>query len=115
MRSMLVLAVLALAACASYPEPKVAEVETAAAVRGAQEVGAERDPNAALYLTYANDQIAHAKRLIADGDNERAELVLLRARADAELSLSLARLRTEQTDAQQAKALVDEMKEKLGK
>ncbi len=111
------LAALALLAvgCASYPEPKQAEIASQAAVRGAQEVGAERDPQATLHLRYATDQIAEAKNLIAAGENEHAERVLMRAKSDAELALALAKLRTEQADAQQAQSEVAEMKRKLGK
>lgn len=108
------LALLAVA-CASYPEPKQAQINSEAAVRGAQEVGAERDPQATLHLRYATDQIADAKRLMAAGENEQAERMLMRAKADAELALVLAKLRTEQADAQQAQSEVAEMKRKLGK
>ena len=101
--------------CASYPEPKQAEINSEAAVRGAQEIGAEKDPQATLHLRYATDEIAHAKNLIASGENEHAERVLMRAKADAELALALAKLRTEQADAQQAQSEVAEMKRKLGK
>jgi len=112
--SLAALALLA-AGCASYPEPKQAQINSEAAVRGAQEVGAERDPQATLHLRYATDQIADAKRLMAAGENEQAERMLMRAKADAELALALAKLRTEQADAQQAQSEVAEMKRKLGK
>jgi hypothetical protein len=105
-----------LAGCgASYPEPKEAEIQTEAAVRGAQEVGADKDPQATLHLRYANDQITQAKQLIASGDNHRAEMVLMRAKADAELALMLARVRSEKADAQKAQDEVAEMRRKLGK
>ena len=112
--SLAALALLA-AGCASYPEPKQAQINSEAAVRGAQEVGAERDPQATLHLRYATDQIADAKRLMAAGENEQAERMLMRAKADAELALVLAKLRTEQADAQLAQSEVAEMKRKLGK
>lgn len=119
-RSILLLATLALCgpavACGgSYPEPRDAQIQSEAAVRGAQEVGAEKDPQATLYLKYATDQIAEARRLMDDGKNERAEMVLRRAKADAELALALAKLRSAEAEAQQAQAQVADMKRKLGK
>ena len=100
---------------ASYPEPKEAQIQTEAAVRGAQEVGADKDPQATLQLKYATDEIALAKNLISNGDNHRAAMVLMRAKADAELSLMLAKARTEKADAKKAQDEVAEMRRKLGK
>lgn len=113
-----------LAACAAaclvacgghYPEPREAEVSTAAAVRSASEVGAEKDPQATLHLKYAQDQSEDAKKLIANGDNKRAEMMLARARADAELALMLARAHTEETEATSAEGEVADKRKKLGK
>jgi hypothetical protein len=106
---------LGVACGASYPEPKEAQASTEAAVRGAQEVGADKDPQATLHLKYATDQIAEAKNLIASGDNHRAEMVLMRAKSDAELAVALAKLKTEKADAQKAQDQVAEMRRKLGK
>jgi hypothetical protein len=100
---------------ASFPEPKEAEIQTESAVRGAKEVGADKDPQATLHLKYAMDQIAEAKNLIASGDNHRAEMVLMRAKADAELALMQAKARSEKADADKAQAEVAEMRRKLGK
>jgi hypothetical protein len=111
----LVASSLGLACGASFPEPKEAQIQSEAAVRGAREVGADKDPQAALHLKYATDQIAEAKKLIADGENHRAEMVLMRAKADAELSLTLAKVHTEKVDAQKAQDEVAEMRRKLGK
>jgi len=73
-----------------------------AAARSAREVGAESAPQAALHLKLADEEIARAKALIKDGDNERAEYTLVRAKADAELALSLAKEATANAEAQQA-------------
>ncbi len=99
----------------SFPEPKEAQIQSEAAVRGAMEVGADKDPQATLHLKYAKDQIDDAKKLIASGDNERASFVLMRARADAELSVMLAKAHNEKGDAQKAQEEVDAMRKKLGK
>ena len=106
---------LGVACGASYPEPKEAQTSTEAAVRGAQEVGADKDPQATLHLKYATDQITEAKNLIASGDNHRAEMVLMRAKADAELAVALAKERTVKADAQKAQDEVANMRKKLGK
>ena len=105
-----------LVACGGgYPEPKEAQVSTAAAVRSASEVGADRDPTATLHLKYAKDESEEATRLIANGDNHRAEMMLARARADAELALMLARAHNEELEAQKSEAEVVEKHRKLGK
>ena len=113
--SIVVFAGLLVACGSSFPEPKEAQIQTEAAVRGAQEVGADRDPQATLHLKYAKDEIEEAKKLIASDKNERASFVLMRARADAELSLMLAKARNEKVDAQKAQDEVTEMHKKLGK
>ena len=97
---------------AAPPTEKVASTE--AAIRGAQEVGAPAVPQAALHLKLAQEQLDKAKALMQDGDNKRAESMLLRAQADAELSLSLARESNTRAEAQttmdQVRALRDKNK-----
>jgi len=90
------------AACGGYPPPNDALTASAAAARSAREVGAESAPQAALHLKLADEAIAKAKSLIKDGDNERAEYVLVRAKADAELALALAKEASAKTDVQRA-------------
>jgi hypothetical protein len=79
-----------------------------ASVKGAEVGGAAEEPKAQLHLKLANEQIAKAKMLIEDGDNEEAARVIERAQVDAELSLAL---------AQQAKSLQEakDADEQLGK
>lgn len=84
----------ALGCSASVSEPKQPMSDAESASRSAREVGANEQPAAKLYAKLADEQIAAAKTLIADGQNERASYVLLRARADAELALALAREQT---------------------
>jgi len=93
-------AALALGACASSPVPADTLARSQAAVRSAKEVGAERVPPAALHLKVANEQLDLARKLIADGDNKRAEYVLLRAEADADVALNLTREAQARADAQ---------------
>jgi hypothetical protein len=84
---------------AAVPNDHVASSE--AALRAATELGAEKVPRAALELTLAKEQIAKAKALIGNGENEKADILLQRAQADAELALALARESQAQADAQQ--------------
>lgn len=76
--------------------------EAEAASRSAREVGADSQPAAKLKVTLADEQIAEAKARIAQGDNERATYLLLRARADAELALALAHEQNALNDKQKA-------------
>ena len=115
MKTSLIAIAAVLAACGSYPEPKQAQSESEAALRAAAEVGAELDPQANLHLKYARDQIAEAKKLIADGDYQKAELALGRARADAELAIAMTKARTARADADKARVEVTQAQKQLGK
>jgi hypothetical protein len=61
------------------------------AVRSARELGAGQEPTATLHLEAAEEQLAHAKRLMGQGQNEKAAWLLARAEADANLSIALTR------------------------
>lgn len=75
---------------AGVPAQRMADAESAD--RSARELGAANKSTAQLNLRLAEEQIEQAKRAVKDGDNERANLLLIRARADAELALARARL-----------------------
>ena len=90
------------AGCASIPAPNDEISGSMAAIRGAQEVGAKDVPAAALALKLAEDEVATAKALTADGKHEKARFMAVRATNDAELALALARLH--QARAKAAKA-----------
>ena len=53
--------------CASFPPPTETMAEAIASVRGAEELGAEQVPTAALQLQLAREQIAKARALMAEG------------------------------------------------
>jgi hypothetical protein len=83
--------------CASFPAPTETMAEAIASVRGAEEVGAEEVPVAALQLQLAREEIAKARALMAEGENEPAYYQALRAAHDAELAIALVR----ETEARQ--------------
>jgi hypothetical protein len=99
-----------LGACASSPVPADRLARSQAAVRSAHEVGAENVPPAALHLKIANEELGMAKKLIEDGDNQRAEYILLRAEADANAALALAREAQARDDAQRPIDQVQKLK-----
>jgi len=75
----------------SFPPPTQRMADAESAARGAREVGADRVPAAQLSLKLAQEQIAEAKKAMADDENKRADNLLIRAKADADLSLAQAR------------------------
>ena len=50
-------------------------------------------------MKLAEEQLQHAKSLIRDNNNNRAEYVLMRAQADAELAIALSRVATSNVQA----------------
>ena len=77
--------------CASTPAPTERLATAKAGVRSAHELGASSVPEAALHVKLAEEQIQKANKMLADGENERAEALLQRAAADADLAVALAR------------------------
>jgi len=106
MKSSILAGVVALAgatACgASFPAPTQRMADAMSAERSAEEVGANSNPQAQLHIKLAQEQIAKAKGQMADGDNERAEYTLVRAKADAELALAIARAMNAKVELQKA-------------
>jgi hypothetical protein len=90
-RFALPLGVALAAACGGGEAPSKQLAESQAAVRAASEVGAEENPQAALHLKMARDQISKAQSLTGDGDYDAAKQLLTQAEADAELALNLTR------------------------
>lgn len=89
-------------ACAGSEVPAKQLADAEASIRAAREVGAENTPDAALQLKMANDRLARAQALSAEGENESAALLLKEAEADAELALLLARKEEAQSRALKA-------------
>jgi hypothetical protein len=106
---------LTLVACggAAIPQEKLTSAQ--AGLKGAEVAGAAENPQAALYLKLAKEEVAKANALIADSNNEEAARVLDRALADAELSLALANETHMKREAAQAKEQADELKQRIEK
>jgi type IV pilus biogenesis protein CpaD/CtpE len=86
--------------CASSP-PLRTEASTSG-IRAAEEVGANKVPQASLHLQLAKEELENAKALAAKDEKERAVSMLSRAEADAELAVALSREDAERADAQAA-------------
>jgi hypothetical protein len=98
-------------ACGGGAPPSERLVNAEAAIRGAIEINANASPpRAALHLQLAQEQVDKAKRYIADGLNQRAELALRQAQADAELAIALARNEEMKKRADAARAKVDRLR-----
>jgi len=112
MRSLLVpVLLLGLAACGTAAVPLRGTLpQTQSAIRAAEEVGAKQVPKAALHLKMAQDQLATAQALTADGEEEAASIMFARSESDAELALLLAREAKARQDADAAMKNVDELK-----
>lgn len=103
---------LVLAGCGgTVPPPNDQLAASQAAIRAADEVGAETDPQATLHLKLAREQLEKAKQLMASEDNESAMRLLERAEADAELALAIAKARSTQAEAQEALKQVEKLQQ----
>ena len=87
--------------CAQTPAPNDQIASSLAAVRGAEEAGAQNHPEAALHLKLAQEEIEQAKALMARDDNEMAQDRALRAGNDAELAVVIAREAASKTKLEQ--------------
>jgi hypothetical protein len=98
-------------ACATTDSVTTKEVtDTKSAISAAEGAGAEDQPQAALHLKLARDQVKQAERLINDDKDEEALLVLARAESDAKLALALTQEAKAKTDATEAMARIEELR-----
>ena len=107
------LGVFAAACGGGYPEPRNQLTASEAAVRAAEEMGAQSSPQSALHLKRAREQVEDGKTLIREGENERAEWVLRRAESDADLALSLAREENQRKKALEAKEELERLQDQI--
>jgi hypothetical protein len=111
MKSAILACTLLIAACgSSLPPPSDRLASAEAASRSARELGAEKDPKAALHLKLAQEQIDQAKGLMKENDNKRADLILQRAGSDAELAVMYAKENTARAEADRAQEKVKNLK-----
>src|SRR5262245_16942017 len=99
--------IVAASACGGggLPPGSVASLTSAqAAVRAAEETGANDVPRAALHLKFAKEQITSAQELLEDGQEEGAGRMLSRAEADAEVALAIARRSQAEEEEEAAQA-----------
>ena len=78
-------------ACGGSTLPPARIADTQSSISAAAAVGAEQNPQAALHLKMARDQLNQAQELANDGKDDQAKLVLQRANADAEVALMITR------------------------
>jgi hypothetical protein len=100
--SLIVVATVLSACGASLPPPTQRLADAQSAERSARELGANSEPTAQLSLKLADEQIALAQKAMSNGDNNRADSLLIRAKADAELAVVLAREKGANTAVQVA-------------
>lgn len=100
-----------LAGCASMPSPVEQLAASQAAVRAAEEAGADKlDPQAQLYLKLARENLDKGKSLMDAEDFERADRSLRKSEADAELARGLARKKAAQDAVEEAKKTLSKLK-----
>jgi hypothetical protein len=80
-----------IAACGGSALPPARIVDTQSSISAAEAVGADQNPQAALHLKMARDQLKQAQALTEDGKGDEARLVLERAAADADMALIITR------------------------
>jgi hypothetical protein len=93
--------------CGGTTLPPAKAADTQAAITAAAAVGAESNPQAALHLKMARDQLRQAQGLTADGKDEEARLVLERAQADAEVAMMITREAQAAANVRKARADVE--------
>jgi len=107
-----IVAAVCVAACGGAP-PRDALTAAEKAISAAEVGGADENPKAQLHLKHARDGVAEAKRLMEDGDNDRAAMVIERAQIDAEVALASAQKDKARTEADQLLAEVEKLKKRM--
>lgn len=103
-------AALSLSACAGAPAPKKQHMHTQSTLHAAQEMGANKDPDAKLHLQLAKEQLNEARKLMEKDENTKAKRVLARAEADADLAIALTREEQAEDEAQDAKEEIQKLR-----
>ena len=104
----ILVAVVTVVGCATAP---LRTDDPVAAIRAAEEVGAESVPRAALHLQLARESLTRATKLASDGYPDQAKSLLTRAEADAELAVLLSREDAHRREAQDAMERVRQLRQ----
>lgn len=89
--------------CASGPSIEPQAAQTTGAIRAAEAVGAQSNPEAALHVKLAMENHKRAQEMLQADEKEQARRLLERAEMDAELAIALMK----KHEAQQELAVVD--------
>ena len=104
-------AALASIGCGGGVSPVEQFARSQAAVRAAEEAGADRlDPQAQLYIKLAREQLEKGKQQMDVEAYEKADRLLRKAEADAELARHIAHLRTAEAEAEEAQQILKQIK-----
>jgi hypothetical protein len=115
MRALLIPTLAALlAGCAAQTVPTGQLASTEAAIRLADEGGANEAPRAALHMRLAREQLALGHGYIANGMNLSALYAFQRAQYDAGVALSLAREEATRLEALEAQKKVQALRAEAG-
>lgn len=101
---------LLIVACGGAAIPQEQLTSSKATISVAQAEGAPNEPKAALHLKLAQEQVAKAEALIADGDNEEAAQLIERAQSDADLAVALAKEARAKTEATETVEQLERLK-----
>src|SRR5262245_37990648 len=97
---------IALAGCASTPVPSDRLARAQVAVTSAEQMNAGSDPTAPTHLQTWRQQLDAAQSAIKNGDNDKANSLLLRSHADADVAQNFARAKSMRIAAEQQRRLV---------
>jgi hypothetical protein len=109
-----VVSMLLASACASTPPPHEKVGSSEAAIRAAEELGANSDQRASLHLQLARDELEQGRASMRKGNNHDAAAALLRSQADAELAFAMAREARTRAAAEAAIAKVQSLTGETG-
>lgn len=101
-----------LAGCAHTAVPTDQLAAAQANISRAEQVGAAQNPDAAYHLRLAHQQLDEGQKLIANEDNLEASYVLKRSAADGELAMAIANYGTASSEAEQARARLQSLRER---
>ena len=101
----------ALVGCATENVGNIQTENSVAAISSAEQVGAAKVPAAALHLQMAKEEADRGKNMMANGEKENANSMLLRAEADANLAVAEAHHEQARVDAAQALDRVRQLKQ----